>query len=119
MIDNIFSHQYSHYPGYELSMDQLMSQVNSGGVGTVRRLELELMQAGKVRRKSATFLFPKKAHLHAWVANMRCKHCRLISRPTCFLTNISKLFDKIPIIYTRKGPFSALGQLIIDAASKS
>lgn len=41
-------------------MDQLIGQVNSGGVGTVRRLELELMQAGKVRRDRATFYFQKK-----------------------------------------------------------
>ncbi|KAM0449073.1 hypothetical protein ACHAO4_008032 [Trichoderma viride] len=47
MIENIFSHQYSHILGSELGMDQLIGQVNSGGVGTVRRLELELMQAGK------------------------------------------------------------------------
>lgn len=66
MIENIFSHEYSHFPGSELGMDQLIGQVNSGGVGTVRRLELELMQAGKVRRHRATFLFPKKAHMYAW-----------------------------------------------------
>ncbi|KAL7893601.1 hypothetical protein HDV63DRAFT_184057 [Trichoderma sp. SZMC 28014] len=47
MIEKIFSHEFSHFPGFELGMDQLMGQVNSGGVGTVRRLELELMQAGK------------------------------------------------------------------------
>ncbi|KAL6697954.1 hypothetical protein J3F84DRAFT_256865 [Trichoderma pleuroticola] len=47
MIDNIFSHEYSHYPGFELRMERLIGQINSGEVGTVRRLELELMQAGR------------------------------------------------------------------------
>lgn len=55
MIDNIFSHQYSHFPGFELGMGKLIGQINSGGVGTVRRLELELMQAGRVRQR-ATFI---------------------------------------------------------------
>ncbi|EHK20406.1 uncharacterized protein TRIVIDRAFT_68807 [Trichoderma virens Gv29-8] len=47
MIDNIFSHQYSHVPGFELRMEKLIDQINSSEVGTVRRLELELMQAGR------------------------------------------------------------------------
>lgn len=47
MIDNIFSHEYSHYPGFERRMQRLIGQINSGEVGTVRRLELELMQAGR------------------------------------------------------------------------
>ncbi|KAL7919681.1 hypothetical protein ACQKWADRAFT_300484 [Trichoderma austrokoningii] len=55
MIENIFSHQYSHFPGSELGMGQLIGQVNSGGVGTVRRLELELMQAGKTYLPSDVF----------------------------------------------------------------
>lgn len=61
MIENIFCHEYSQFPGSELGMDQLMGQVNSGGVGTVRRLELELMQAGKVRRKKSHFFISKKS----------------------------------------------------------
>ncbi|KAL6898246.1 hypothetical protein GGI43DRAFT_88959 [Trichoderma evansii] len=55
MIENIISHQYSHFPGSELGMKQLIGQVNSGGVGTVRRLELELMQAGKTYLPSNVF----------------------------------------------------------------
>ncbi|KAL6807974.1 hypothetical protein GGI42DRAFT_260975 [Trichoderma sp. SZMC 28013] len=47
MIDNIFSHEYSHYQGFESRMERLIGQTNSGEVGTVRRLELELMQAGR------------------------------------------------------------------------
>lgn len=58
MIDNIFSHEYSHYPGFERRMQRLIGQINSGEVGTVRRLELELMQAGRVRYR-ATFIFQK------------------------------------------------------------
>lgn len=57
MIENIFSHQYSNFPGFELSMERLIGQINSSGVGTVRRLELELMQAGRVREEP--LLFPK------------------------------------------------------------
>ncbi|GFP53510.1 hypothetical protein TASIC1_0002069400 [Trichoderma asperellum] len=55
IIENIFSHQFSHFPGSELGMKQLIGQVNSGGVGTVRRLELELMQAGKTYLPSDVF----------------------------------------------------------------
>ncbi|KAL7915780.1 hypothetical protein GGI35DRAFT_6423 [Trichoderma velutinum] len=47
MIASIFSHEYSHYPGFGLAMERLIGQINSGEVGTVRRLELELMQAGR------------------------------------------------------------------------
>lgn len=52
MIENIFAHQYSHFPGFELGVEKVIGLVNSGAVGTVRRLELELMQIGKVRRES-------------------------------------------------------------------
>ncbi|KAL7949983.1 hypothetical protein V8C42DRAFT_361057 [Trichoderma barbatum] len=55
MIDNIFSHQYSHFPGFELGMEKLIGQINSGGVATVRRLELELMQAGRTYLPSDAF----------------------------------------------------------------
>lgn len=48
MIENIFCHEYSHFPGFEHAMKKLIGQINTDGVGTVRRLELELMQAGKV-----------------------------------------------------------------------
>lgn len=75
IIENIFSHQYSHFPGSELGMKQLIGQVNSGGVGTVRRLELELMQAGKVRKRESHFFISKKKstcmHGLTRVANMQ------------------------------------------------
>jgi hypothetical protein len=51
MIESIFAHQYSHFPGFELGMEKIIGQLNSGTVTSVRRLELELMQAGKVRRE--------------------------------------------------------------------
>lgn len=56
MIENIFAHQYSHFPGFELGMERLIGQINSGAVATVRRLELELMQAGKVRGSPRLFV---------------------------------------------------------------
>ncbi|KAL6881390.1 hypothetical protein J3F83DRAFT_53600 [Trichoderma novae-zelandiae] len=55
MIENIFAHQYSHFPGFELGMRKLLDQINSGAVATVRRLELELMQAGKTYLPSDAF----------------------------------------------------------------
>ncbi|TFB03224.1 hypothetical protein CCMA1212_004273 [Trichoderma ghanense] len=55
MVENIFAHQYSHFPGFELGMERLIGQINSGAVATVRRLELELMQAGKTYLPSDTF----------------------------------------------------------------
>ncbi|KAL6884251.1 hypothetical protein HDV57DRAFT_516674 [Trichoderma longibrachiatum] len=55
MIENIFTHQYSHFPGFELGVEKIIGLVNSGAVGTVRRLELELMQIGKTYLPSDTF----------------------------------------------------------------
>ncbi|PTB70905.1 hypothetical protein BBK36DRAFT_1134103 [Trichoderma citrinoviride] len=55
MIVNIFAHQYSHFPGFELGMEKLIGQIDSGEVATVRRLELELMQAGKTYLPSDAF----------------------------------------------------------------
>ncbi|KAL7933658.1 hypothetical protein V8C35DRAFT_327611 [Trichoderma chlorosporum] len=55
MINNIFSHQYSQFPGFELGMERLINQINSGVVGTVRRLELELMQVGRTYLPSDAF----------------------------------------------------------------
>lgn len=117
MIETIFSHQYSHFPGSELGMKELIDQVNSGGVGTVRRLELELMQAGKVRER-ATFYFQKKhSTLHGLTSS--CKTFRLIYLPMCSLTSLSKLFDRIQISYMRKGLFPTPGHYITDAAFNS
>lgn len=50
MIENmqLISHGYSSSQRFELIMERVINQVNSGEVGNVRRLELELMQAGKV-----------------------------------------------------------------------
>lgn len=57
MIENIFSRQYSYFPEFELGIKQLINLVNAGGVGTVRRLELDLMHVGKVRERA---IFLKK-----------------------------------------------------------
>lgn len=48
MIRDIFSWQFTDSPGFVSSLKYLLEKVNSGQVSTVRRLELELMQAGKV-----------------------------------------------------------------------
>ncbi|EGR51786.1 uncharacterized protein TRIREDRAFT_120224 [Trichoderma reesei QM6a] len=55
MIESIFAHQYSHFPGFELGMEKIIGQLNSGTVTSVRRLELELMQAGKTYLPSDIF----------------------------------------------------------------
>ncbi|KAL7820991.1 hypothetical protein V8C26DRAFT_392168 [Trichoderma gracile] len=55
MVENIFAPQYSHFPGFELGMEKVVGQINSGAVATVRRLELELMQAGKTYLPFNTF----------------------------------------------------------------
>lgn len=44
----ILAQQYGENPGFTGSMQHLSSQVNSSHVSTARRVELELMHAGRV-----------------------------------------------------------------------
>ncbi|KAK5998327.1 hypothetical protein PT974_00706 [Cladobotryum mycophilum] len=55
MIESGFSRQYSDVPGFVSSMRTLINQLNTGQISTVRRLELEMMQAGKMFLPSGTF----------------------------------------------------------------
>lgn len=48
----ILSQQYSDVPGFVGSMNHLAERVNSSYVSTARRIELEVMHAGRV----STFL---------------------------------------------------------------